>query len=210
VRRRPRRAGACGFTLVELLVAMFIAAIMFALGYSAINQALNSRGSVREHQDSLMQLLTTVRTLEQDLVQLAPRPVRSPVGYTYQPALIGSFSGQPVLTLTRGGWNNPSGLQRPGLQRVAYYLEKGTLRREYFNVLDPTQTTQPVKRDILTHVKAFTVRYMDASQNWQTQWPPLMVSGPQGSNLRQRPIAVEITLDTEEWGKIVRLVEIAG
>ena len=29
-------------------------------------------------------------------------------------------------------------------------------------------------------------------------------------SLRQRPLAVEITLDTEDWGKIVRIVEIAG
>jgi len=28
--------------------------------------------------------------------------------------------------------------------------------------------------------------------------------------LRQRPLAVEITLDTEDWGKIVRIIEIAG
>ena len=30
------------------------------------------------------------------------------------------------------------------------------------------------------------------------------------SRMRQRPIAVEITLDTEAWGKVVRIVEIAG
>jgi hypothetical protein len=29
-------------------------------------------------------------------------------------------------------------------------------------------------------------------------------------SLRQRPLAVEITLDTEAWGTIVRIVEIAG
>jgi hypothetical protein len=32
----------------------------------------------------------------------------------------------------------------------------------------------------------------------------------QESNLRLRPIAVEITLDTEDWGTIVRVVEIAS
>jgi hypothetical protein len=29
-------------------------------------------------------------------------------------------------------------------------------------------------------------------------------------SLRSRPIAVEITLETEDWGKLVRLVEIPG
>ena len=32
-----------GFTLIEVVIAMFIAAIMFAIGYGAINQALRDR-----------------------------------------------------------------------------------------------------------------------------------------------------------------------
>jgi general secretion pathway protein J len=202
-----------GFTLLELLVALFIAAIMFAMGYSALNQALNSRTSVKGHQDQLGQLTTTIRTMEQDLVQLAPRPVRAPTGYTWQPALSANPTMQPQLTLTHGGWNNPTGLQRPGLQRVAYILDKGTLTREYWNELDVIQTSVPYKRELLTHVKSLELRYMDASHNWQTQWPPVQgaAAGPAAElALRQRPIAVEITLDTEDWGKIVRLLEIPG
>jgi general secretion pathway protein J len=207
-----RRSTGRGFTLIELLVAMFIAALMFALGYGAINEALNSRGSVRAHQQQLMELVTTIRVMEQDLVQLAPRPVRAPIGYTWQPAMVGSPVSQPLASFTRGGWNNPTGLQRPDLQRVSYFLENGTLRREHFVVLDPTQASVPLKRELLTHVKTVTFRYMDAAHTWQTQWPPLTVAGAQAAeiSLRQRPIAVEITLDTESWGKIVRLVEIPG
>jgi hypothetical protein len=32
----------------------------------------------------------------------------------------------------------------------------------------------------------------------------------QESALRIRPIAIEITLDTEDWGKLVRTIEVAG
>jgi Type II secretion system (T2SS), protein J len=55
-------------------------------------------------------------------------------------------------------------------------------------------------------------RYMDVSRNWQTQWPPTSVAGATAaeSTLRIRPIAVEITLDTEDWGKLVRTIEVAG
>jgi len=52
------------------------------------------------------------------------------------------------------------------------------------------------------------------SHQWQDQWPPTtnttLVGQAQDSTLRQRPLAVEITLDTEDWGKVVRIVEIAG
>jgi len=37
-----------------------------------------------------------------------------------------------------------------------------------------------------------------------------LIGQSQELSLRQRPIAVEITLDTEDWGKLVRIVEIAG
>jgi general secretion pathway protein J len=203
-----------GFTLLELLVAMFIAAVMFAIGYGAINQAMNNRSQLQEQQARLLEVQTAMRVLEQDVVQLAPRPIRQPVGDGWLPALIGQSdpNTQPILQLTRGGWNNPNGVQRPGLQRVAYFLEKNTLRREYWNVLDPTLQNTTQKRDLLTHVKTVTFRFMDVSRQWQTQWPPTAVAGAMGqeSALRMRPIAVEITVETDDWGKLVRTIEVAG
>lgn len=201
-----------GFTLLELLVALFIAAVMFTMGYGAITQALTSRDSLKEQQAHLLELQTAVRVLEQDFMQLAPRPVRQAIGdEPAQPALLGAVPGtQPIVALTRGGWANPAGLQRPGLQRVAYFLENGTLRREYWNVLDPTLASTTTKRDLMTHVKAVTLRYLDQSHQWQEQWPPGTATiRAQEWTLRQRPLAVEITLDTEAWGKVVRIIEIA-
>ncbi len=227
-----------GFTLVELLVALFIAALMFAMGYGTITQALTTHDSIKQRQARLLELETAVRVMEQDFVQLVPRPVRQPIGdEPAQPALQGSASGTqdsgfvvslgstgstqsastssgapPIVQLTRGGWANPNGQQRSQLQRVAYYFENGTLRREYWYVLDPTLSSTTAKRDLLTHVKSVTIQYMDISHNWQPQWPPLSVAGAQAieSNLRIRPIAVQLTLDTEDFGKIVRIIEVPG
>jgi len=213
--RRPSGfPGARGFTLLELLVAMFIAALMFAIGYGAINQAMNNHSALQDQQARLLEMQTAMRVLEQDIVQLAPRPVRQPVGDGWLPCLMGQAdpTAQPILQLTKAGWNNPNGVQRPGLQRVAYFLEKNTLRREYWTVLDPTLQNTTMKRDLLTHVKAVTFRFMDTQRQWQTQWPPIGVAGAMGAeySLRQRPIAIEITVDTEDWGKLVRTIEVAG
>ena len=203
-----------GFTLLELLVAMFIAAMMFAIGYGAINQAMKNQDALKEQQARMKEVLTAMRTIEQDFVQLEPRPIRQPIGDGYLPALIGQSdpTAQPTVVLSRGGWNNPTGVQRPGLQRVAYFFEKNVLRREYYTVMDPVQQSTTVKRDLLTKVKSVTFRYMDVSRTWQTQWPPTSVAGAtaQLSTLRIRPIAVEITLETEDWGKLVRIIEVAG
>jgi general secretion pathway protein J len=195
-----------GFTLLELLVAMFIAAIIFAMGYGSINQAVKSRVELQEQQAKLLELQTAVRVMEQDFVQLAPRPIRQPVGSDSYPALMSSTTTQPVVALTRAGWSNPSGLQRPALQRVAYYFENGTLRRDYWTVLDPTQSSQPVKRDLLTHLKSVSLRFYSQGLTWGTQWP----LSPRADDYPTRPIAVEITLETEDWGKVVRIIELPG
>jgi general secretion pathway protein J len=219
--RARTRVRTAGFTLLELLVALFIAALMFAMGYGAINQALKSHSALQDQQARLMELQSAMRVIEQDFVQLEPRPIRAPTGYTYQPALQAPAvlatagtggTGQPLAALTRGGWNNPAGQQRPGLQRVAYFYDNGTLRREYWTVLDPTQTSTTVKRDLMTHLKSVKFRFMDEAHQWQELWPENTVQGGFANemSLRSRPIAVEITLETEDWGKLVRLVEIPG
>ena len=238
-----------GFTLIELLVALFIAAVMFAMGYGAINQALQSRGSIRQHQQNLLQLETAMRVIEQDFVQLAPRPVRMPDGTTYLPCLQGSPSSDtsdspttsdssttsdasdtsnasdasgdsadsdtasPLVILTRGGWSNPTGLQRAELERVAYVFENGTLVREHWNVLDPTLSSTPIKRNLLTHLRAVRFRYfVPQTRSWVDTWPTAEVGAEsvQDSAYRMRPEAVEVTLDTHQWGKVVRIFETAN
>jgi general secretion pathway protein J len=235
-----RFAGSRGFTLIELLVALFIAALMFAMGYGTLTQAIGTRGSLKEKQARLLELETAVRVLEQDFVQLTPRPVRQPIGdEPAQPALQASPSGTqsastvtslgstpgtasasqsstsgtpPLVALTRGGWANPTGLQRPTEQRVAYYLENGTLRREYWYVLDPTLSSTTARRELLKKVKSVTLQYMDWTHTWQAQWPPATVSGAAAveGTLRIRPIAVQVTIDTEDFGQIMRIFEVAG
>jgi len=205
-----------GFTLMELLVAMFIAAMMFAIGYGAINQASRNRDALKEQQDRMAEVLTAMRVLEQDFVQLEPRPIRQPLSDGWLPCLMGQSdpNAQPTVQLSRGGWNNPSGVQRPGLQRVAYYFDKdkNILRREYWTVMDPTLQNTTVKRDLLTKVKSVTFRFMDVNHQWLPQWPQQGATGAtaQLGTLQLRPIAVEITLDTEDWGKLVRIIEVAG
>ena len=224
------KASPRGFTLIELLVALFIAALMFAMGYGAINQALQHRGSITRQQDNLVQLETTMRVIEQDFVQLAPRPVRDPGGDNYLACLQGqpmagasgpadapdpaddsdSSGAAPLVVLTRNGWSNPTGLPRSELERVAYVFDNGTLVREHWNVLDATLSSTPIKRNLLKHVRSVTFRYMSMTRSWVDTWPPSGATTNASDNFyRMRPMAVEVTLDTQQWGKVSRIFEIA-
>ena len=111
--------------------------------------------------------------------------------------------GPDLVAFTRGGWANPAGIQRPTLERVSYRFANGTLRRMHWMVLDDVEASLPVRRDVLTHVKSVSFRFMNDARQWSTQWPPLGAT-----SLRSRPFAIEITLELEDWGHIVRVIEV--
>lgn len=198
-----------GFTLIEILVAVFIFAVMFAIGYGAVSSAAKQRGAIAEAEDRLLEIQTTMRLLSQDFSQLASRPVRDFAGFADEPALRIDPRADILAQLTRGGWANNAGVQRSTLQRVHYALEDKTLVRLEWPVLDAAQGVQPRRRPLLARVRSVSVRALGIGRQWVDSWPP--TSGVTTvAALRLRPIAVEIRIDTEDFGELRRVIEVPG
>jgi general secretion pathway protein J len=119
-----------------------------------------------------------------------------------------SSSVASLVDLTRTGWSNTAGQQRSTLQRVSYSLVDDVLKRSYQVNVDTVQGNKPVVQDLFTGVKAIQLRYLDGNQTWQTQWPPPSLAPPE--SLWTRPVAVELIIEFKDWGRIRRLIEIAG
>jgi general secretion pathway protein J len=242
-----------GFTLIELMVAVLITAIIAVMGYTALNQAATNRSQVEAQAARVLEVQRGLRTLAQDIELMAPRPVRDPLGNGVQPALVvgtatsavgtsgRSGSGmanniraagtanspggtstastlsnlalQPlaIISLTRGSWANLAGLQRTEEQRVSYLLENGALVRYHLPVLDAAGEIPAVRRELIHDVESIALRYMDAGHAWQSSWQLGLTSGNgRQPTMRERPVAVEVTLKLRDWGTITRIFEVAG
>ncbi len=200
-----------GFTLIEMLVAVVILAILSGLAYGTYREARVSAARTAQSMRRTREIELGLRMMVQDFAQIVPRPIRDPLGESRLPSLVGGAGGDggdDLAVFTRDGWSNTAGQQRSTLQRVGYRLKGTTLERYYYTVLDPTSNDAPVVEKLLTGVKSVRIRYLDMNQTWDTAWPPPGL--PPAQQLTIRPIAVEIDIVFKDWGEVRRLVEVAG
>jgi len=200
-----------GFTLLELLVALAVFAIMATAAYSGLRNVLFTRAAVEEQNRRLAAVQLTVFRLEQDIQQAVPRGVRDEYGDP-QPALRGGDLLDDALILTRAGWDNPLGQSRATLQRVAYRLREGRLWRLHWDVLDRGGPVAPRETMLIDQVQEFRARFLDQESKWRNDWPPPadVVADDKPPNPNSPPRAVEITLTLEDWGAITRLFPLPG
>jgi len=205
-----------GFTLIEIIIALFISAVMLAIGYAAIEQALRDRDGITTAQTRVTEIQRGMRIIAQDFAQIIARPARDLSGNgDLIAAVYATGTDTTLITFTRAGWSNPAGIQRPAEQRVMYAFVDGQLVRDYWLAVDPALNAEPRERVIFTKLKSVEIRFLDpVSRNWRTQWPAIIsnngpvTAGSIDVTLRPRPLAIELTIEFEDWGRIVRTFEI--
>jgi general secretion pathway protein J len=195
-----------GFTLLEMLVALTVFALVSAMVYGGQVAVLKAKAGTERQAEFLKQLQGTMMMLERDIGQYVLRPVRDDYGDS-QPPMVAADFGDYRLTLTRAGWQNPLGQPRSTLQRVAYGLEDGRLVRYSWTSLDRAQGSEPYRLVLLESVRSLKLRFLDEKREWSEQWPPY---DAENRALLEMPLALELTLETEEWGSFRRVIPTAG
>lgn len=202
---RALRTQMAGFTLLELLVAMAVFAVLAVIAYSGLNTVLANRAAIERHADRLRAVQGAWLVIGRDIQQASPRWVRDELGGELGP-IKGGEGFVPLLELSRAGYRNPAGSQRSTLERVAYQVKLDGLSRWRWRALDRAQDSQPVERVLLTGVRSVALRFLDESREWQATWPP----PNRESADAQLPRAIEMTLELEDWGRITRLFALPG
>ena len=193
---------AVGFTLVELLVALAIFAILSAFAYRALGAMLDGREALAKESRKWRDAAIFVARVERDLRAVLDRPARAPSGTTVaavSSAIEISAAQASGLALTRSGAPlQESALAAP--QRVAYRLREGRVERLQWASVDAAPRDEPVAVAVLADVRSLAFRFLDQGQ-WRPAW-----GLPGGSDAL--PAAVEMTVELASGEKLVRIVDL--
>ena len=201
--RAVRRQG--GFTLIEMLVAMAIFAVVGGISATLMSQVLANEATMGVRSERLGELQRAMLILKRDLMQITDRPVRDMLGEAMPPVMIGSNG---MIEFSRLGWRNPLGARRAELQRVAYRLEDGNLLRAYWNVLDRSQSSEPLVQQLLTEVRQVEFLVLSADGEEHSFWP--LRRGSEGDEGSPPLAAVMMRLDCRPFGLVERIWLVAG
>jgi len=196
---------AAGFTLIELLVAMAIFAVVAVMAYSGLDVVLQARKQGDEHATKLAALQTSFAILERDIEQAVNRSIRDNYGDVQAP-MVGS---NDTLEFTRSGRRNPGGFSRSHLQRIAYGIEDEQLMRTSWETLDRAQDSDSASGPLFDGIEEIEFSYLDDKLTWQSEWPVRNLSQTNKTK-PGLPKAIELTIESEQWGEIKRLFRVTG
>ncbi len=157
-----------GFSLLELLVAIAIFAVLSVLTYGGLRHVIRLDDGLRDTAARHQGLELALVILEQDIRHAVPRGVRDALGDS-EPALRAGLGGE-LLTLTRVDPDIAFATAGPALSRVRYRLEDGALYRDVWARLDRAPTTPFRSRRLLDGITGFDIEFFDDAQ-WRAVWP---------------------------------------
>jgi general secretion pathway protein J len=192
-----------GFTLLELLIASIIFAIMAIMAYGGLANVMDNSKSSERALKRLQQIQQSVSVISRDFTQLVPRAIRDEYG-NVKPALIAGSNIDNLVEFTRGGRVNPANLLRSTLLRVAYRFDDEKLVRLQWPQLDRAPGIKVKKTTLIDNLDDVTIRFLDQTGKWQEQWPPLNTTTGTGGNSAEL-VAIEVILKLNDWGEIRRL-----
>lgn len=190
-----------GFTLLEILIALFIFSILALILSGALHRVIGIHAATEKSAERLRDLQMTFLLLSRDIEQSVNRPVLDAQGREDR-----AFVGSPQqFILTHVGLANPTGsMVRSNMQRVNYFWSDNTLWRAVWSELDQAPSSKPHKRRLMENISSASFQYLDKEGRFKNNWPPA------GKNDQPLPRAVKISLTISEWGSISQLYIISA
>lgn len=197
-----------GFTLLEMLVALALFAVIYLVAHGTLANILSGSEKLSTEQKKWQQLDIAFTLMQEDLGYAIARSVRDTSGFEI-PAFVGQQSdtravSSPALEFSRSGIRALTTDRETGERRVAYRLKGGSLFRETWPTLDRKFDATPVDDRLLVDVTRFDVRFLNRDGHWLPAWPDIQ------HRAETTPVAVEITIGTNDGDSFNRIFLVNG
>lgn len=170
-----------GFTLVEMLVALVIFALLSAAGVAVLRASVTTEEGVIARLDGQSGQDRLIALFRDDVAQAIARPLTG-LGDTRQPSFRGDSNR---LSLVKNGWANPGEQARASIQRVVWTRAGNGATRIAHLFLDGSD---PGQEATLVKAGAVRFRYRLATGAWSDRFEP--------TERELLPTAVEMMVET--------------
>lgn len=185
-----------GFTLLEMLVALVVFAMLGLGAYQMLRGLSNTVSVSHQHSDRLAALERTFALMGADFRQATLIKLRDAgrQGVAGQQGWLSSDQGG--ISLIRVGWKNIEAVEkRSGVLRVGYLVTHGDLIRQFYRHLNPLPGQKIQKQILLKGVKGLEFRFYLNNQGWKTRW----------HRYDQLPKAIEVRFHLNGVGELRRV-----
>ncbi|MGL2988749.1 type II secretion system minor pseudopilin GspJ [Acinetobacter nosocomialis] len=178
-----------GFTLVELLVAIAIFAVLSLLGWKIFDYLLKVRDRNAEHEVHLFELQDVYQQILRDSLQIIPLSANQ--GGQLHPAL--EIDNQ-ILRFSKAGVTDPLKLGLSPFERIEYRYDadqKKLYRLKYTN-LNTSNNEQPLSSTLLSQVDQYQIMVLTPQEI--TKWPEVNIDPTKPNELKKLPKGIKIQL----------------
>lgn len=192
--------GTLGFTLLEVLVAVAIFALLGLVAYSGLDAALKAKSRLDDENHRWRGIALFWFRLEQDLAAVVDRPIRRQDGQASLPSLVGEakvvgeYGAQ--LELTSLGADQGSTLPLEP-RRLGYRLREGRVELLRWPTLDSPAHSRPHISVLLNDVVRLDFSYRDRNGIWSERWS--------GTDNEHSPTAIRILMRLNNGEEITRI-----
>lgn len=169
-----------GFTLVEMLVALALFAVIATGALGLLRFSVDAELASRDKTESIANERRFLSVWTADMAQAVPRPSRDQSGAP-RPAFEANSDGV-LIRFTRSGWDNVDGAPRPSLQKVEYRITAKALVRAGYPY--PDGAAPEAGADVLPLSSPPVVRFRTKDGNWRDRWDPQLST--------ELPVAIEL------------------
>lgn len=195
--RHRGRKGAGGLTLIEVMVALAVFAVLGTLTYRGTAQLILARTQIEHELERWREIDRALQIVETELMQIVapaitPGSTRTPSLQVQQSALSSELQ---ILSLS----------QAAGVERVSFEFRDDSLA--WVRRPEAQAAATPERDILLARVDAVRWRFLTPA-GWNDRWPApggTTSPGTTTGSANSLPAAIEIVLDLPDIGRITRL-----